>query len=1110
MSRLRLFILVLPLMLAACSSVDSGKTIAGLRSKNIDIKEAPIEGGLEKAMASYRHFLAETEDSPLAPEAIRRLADLKVEKEYGYISEDKPVQQGSAALTAPESAPPPQGGMSGTPPEVPIEAETETDFEERTTFSRSLDEAAAPAVDDLERAGAREAIDLYQKLLDKYPLYERNDQVLYQMSRAYEELGRVEDAMAVMDKLVREYPRSRYLDEVQFRRAEFFFVHRKFIAAEEAYASIVTIGVGSSYFPLALYKLGWTFYKQELYEEALHRFIALLDYKLTVGYDFEQTADEQERKRLDDTFRVISLGFSYLGGAESVIDFFSAQGPRSYEDSIYSNLGEYYFTKRRYSDAVATYNAFVSRNPFHRKSPQFHMRVIDINIAGGFPSLVIEAKKAFANSYGLQAEYWQHYRPEDRPEVLAFLKTNLTDLANHYHALYRDEHFKEQKPGNYREALHWYREFLASFPQETESPLLNYQLADLLMENRDFATAAVEYEKTAYTYPVHERSATAGYAAVYAYRQYLEAAHPADDDPFRREVVRSSLQFAETFPKHEKAAVVLGAAADDLYGLQGYQQALAAARKLIEVFPNAETDVLRTAWLVAGHSSYELQAYSEAETAYEKVLGLLPEDDKGRPALVDNLAAAIYKQGEQANTQQDYRTAANHFLRVGMMAPTSKIRSTAEYDAATALIQLKDWPQAARVLLGFRATFPEHELQPEVTKKLAYVYQEDKQLAQAAAEYERIETESQDDEIRREALLTAAELYEQAELSEKVLEVCRRYVDDFPQPVELNLETRSKIAEILKSRQDRRPYLAELRNIVEIDASAGSARSARTRYLAANAALVLAENTFEKFLAVQLVKPLEENMQKKKSMMKESIKRFNSLIEYESGEHTAAATFYLAEIYAHFSKALMKSERPELTFDYYTIQPGDNLSKIAKRTKCDISRIANANKLNTSNVIVAGKKLKIPRGLYPEELEEYELVLEEQSYPFEEKAISVHESNLELISLGIYNEWIEKSLQKLAKLVPVRYAKPEEESAVLTSFESYAFEIARPEPPPVPVAAAEETIAKPATTKQSPETEPAGVGDQSEQVPAQADPHLTVGQGPIDSDEQPAAETSNK
>jgi tetratricopeptide (TPR) repeat protein len=308
------------------------------------------------------------------------------------------------------------------------------------------------------------------------------------------------------------------------------------------------------------------------------------------------------------------------------------------------------------------------------------------------------------------------------------------------------------------------------------------------------------------------------------------------------------------------------------------------------------------------HSSYELLRYSEAETAYLKVLELLPEGDEASDELVDNLAASIYKQGEQANAIQDYRVAADHFLRVGRMAPTSKIRPTAEYDAAASLIELKDWEMAAAVLVGFRNSFPGHGLQSEVTKKIAYVYKENGQLSLAANEYERIERESQDDEIRRDALLVAAELHEKNGNSVRALEVYQRYVGYFPQPVELNLETRSKIAEILQAQNDRESYLNELGEIVSIDASAGSDRTPRTRYLAAQAALVLAELRYEAFVAVRLVKPFEVNLRKKRQLKKTATQKFSQLMDYELGEFTAAATFYMAEIYAHFSKALMTSE----------------------------------------------------------------------------------------------------------------------------------------------------------------------------------------------------------
>jgi len=973
----------LSLLLVSCQTPGAKDTLAGLRGAHVDIKEERIDGGLDKAMDGYRRFLEETpETSALKPEALRRLADLKIEKEYGLLPEGSPGAAGH-----------PHAQSSN--PNVPasVQHESQADFEKR---AGALEEERAPDSSNLERRGAREAIALYQRLLTEYPHYEHNDQALYQMSRAYEELGQVDLAMKVMDRMVRDYPKCQYMDEVQFRRAEYFFTRKRYLDAEDAYQSVVHMGDKSYFYQLALYKLGWTFYKQELYDEALDSYIALLDYKVKTGYDFEQTKDKMERKRIDDTFRVISLCFSNLGGPKSAAEYFAKHGTKSYEDGIYSNLGEFYFDKRRYADAAATYNAFVSMNPFHRKAPDFQMRVIDIDIAGEFPSLVIDAKKEFSRTYGLNAPYWKHYEPVSRPEVLSWLKTNLTDLAKHYHSLYQNKEEVKNKDRNFEEAMHWYKEFLASFPKDLDSPAVNYLLADLLMENRSFDLAAVEYEKTSYDYPQHEKSAQAGYAAVYAYRQELSGAATEQKDQVKLKAVASSLKFAATYPEHEKAPVVLGAAADDQYGMRDFEKALATARKLIISYPKADADVVREAYVVVGHSTYELHRYAEAEAAYGKVLSLLPAGDKSRNGIEDNLAAAIYKQGEEASAAKNYRAAADNFLRVGRMAPASRIRANAEYDAAAALIEIKDWKSAASVLTGFRDKFPGSDLAPEVTKKIAYVYREDGKPGLAAGEYEKIETESKDEDTRRESLLIAADLYDKAGSRDRMLSAYRRYVDHFPHPAEPNMETRAKIADILK-KNDYSGYLAELKEMVAIDAGAGAERTPRTRYLAATSALVLAEQTFGRFSGVKLTEPFKANLEKKKELMKVATQEFSKLLDYEVGLVTAAATFYLAEIYADFSRDLKESERPK------------NLS--------------------------------------PQELEEYELAIDDQAYPFEEKAIATHKSNLDLISRGVYNEWIEKSLQKLAKFVPARYDKKEEESAVLTSPDTYLFAVERQDEP---------------------------------------------------------------
>jgi hypothetical protein len=47
------------------------------------------------------------------------------------------------------------------------------------------------------------------------------------------------------------------------------------------------------------------------------------------------------------------------------------------------------------------------------------------------------------------------------------------------------------------------------------------------------------------------------------------------------------------------------------------------------------------------------------------------------------------------------------------------------------------------------------------------------------------------------------------------------------------------------------------------------------------------------------------------------------------------------------------------------------------------------------------------------------------------------------MAAGIYNPWIEKSLDELAILVPGRYAKFEASSGLIASLEGYAYRIPR-------------------------------------------------------------------
>jgi outer membrane protein assembly factor BamD (BamD/ComL family) len=563
----------------------------------------------------------------------------------------------------------------------------------------------------------------------------------------------------------------------------------------------------------------------------------------------------------------------------------------------------------------------------------------------------------------------------------------------------------DERPASFGEAQRWYRQFLYSFPTDAESPHINYQLADLLLENEDFGEAASEYERTAYEYSQHEQAAAAGYAAIFSHREHLKVATGAQQLEVKKSTVSSSLRFADTFQDHEQAPLVLGNAADDLYEMKDLHLAIESAQKLIDRYPATDTSLIRSAWAVIAYSSIDLTEYQTAEHAYANVLALTPADDDSRPAVIDGLAAAIYKQGEQANLLEDYRAAADHFLRIKDVVPSSSIRTGAEYDAAVALMKLDDWMLASGVLEEFRTSHPEHELRSEATKQLAFIYREDGQTERSAAEHERIAAEASDPELSREALLTAGELYDEVGVVTEAIRVYERYVTEFPRPLDVAMETRSRLAHIFKSQLDYERYHEELNAIIAFDRDAGEERTDRSRYLAAQAALVLAELSYQQFARVELVQPFEDSLADKQQRMDTAMQAFESLIDYEVAEVTAAATFYIAEIYFNFSAALMNSERPA--------------------------------------------------GLSEAEKVDYEMVIEEEAYPFEEQAIEVHQKNFELLAGGIYNPWVQQSLDKLAVLMPGRYAKNEISGGYLGSIDSYAYRMPIAPPTDQPEATAQ-------------------------------------------------------
>src|SRR5262245_6885857 len=180
-----------------------------------------------------------------------------------------------------------------------------------------------------------EAIKLYSTLLKAYPNYPRNDQVLYQLARAYETTGQPEQALATLDRVVKTYPQSPQMDEVQFRRGELLFSAKRYPEAQAAYNFVIQRGSSSAFYEQSLYKHGWSLFKQSLNEESLPSFAGVLDQKLLGGPGGQklrkpETLRRADRELVEDTLRVMAITFSYMEGAESLDAYFNKRGNTPY------------------------------------------------------------------------------------------------------------------------------------------------------------------------------------------------------------------------------------------------------------------------------------------------------------------------------------------------------------------------------------------------------------------------------------------------------------------------------------------------------------------------------------------------------------------------------------------------------------------------------------------------------------------------------------------------------------------------------------------------------------------------------------------------------------
>ncbi|MFZ5876347.1 MAG: tetratricopeptide repeat protein [Nitrospirota bacterium] len=785
----------------------------------------------------YEGFLKDygTVDPAMRSEALKRLGDLYLERAG---------REFLAAMEAYEKAP------QGPPPLV--------DYED--------------------------AITTYSTLLQSDPTFHAQDDVLYGLARAYSETGRRDLAQPLLTRLVEDYPTSPHRQEAYFRIGESEFDARRFEPAADAYEQTILLD-DPVLQDRARYKLGWTYFNLRAYPHAIDQFLYLVD-KKTAGQP-ATTADSGSL--VWEALTYVAISFRGLGGPEPMADYFTHHGTAGYEKDLYLMMGNQYLGEGDRRQAIATYRTFVRQHPMHDMAPIFASYVIEAYEKEKNPQAAREARIALVNGYLSTGAWYKTNDEAGRARSRPLVKDSLYRLGISAHAEARES----QNADQHREAVGWYRQFLAEFPAEKETREVHLLYAESLTALQEYAAAAAAYEAVAYGYPGVAVDKEPAYSAIVA-------SEKLQDKKGQEKFVALTKRFAEQFPQDARTPTVLLKSGELLFEQQRDAEAREVLGRVLSRYPTFTGTA--TAQKLIAHSYMRQGRFDEARAAYALTLSLLPTTDKAqRREMSELLAAAMYKQAEQHKKANRPVEAAKTFAAISREAPESPLAADALFEAASLYETLKQPREAVAAYRQLVQRDPTSDLAAKAELQTALLYEQGEQWGEAAEAFEIAAKLPQHRAQAPQILWTAGVDYEKAAQWDKSYAVFAQFTERFPAHADAP-EGLWKMA-MIRQRQGKTTEALKLFAQVE--------QRAPGTLFAAQAVFQQAEDSFRSLTKIALKEPFTKNLKNKTQALDKTITLYTRAAESRYQEVVATSAYRLGEVFEHFKTALLEAELPK-------------------------------------------------------------------------------------------------------------------------------------------------------------------------------------------------------
>ncbi len=465
---------------------------------------ARAEGLLEKEIAILQRLVKNSaSDDPRRPEVLLRLAEtqfeMQIAKNAKVRSFDDPI----------------------------YEACTRDKDKARCKQARDGQKAAQAELNAIRE----DSIRTYATLVRDHPRFKRMDEVLFSLAFALQELDQFDKARSVYRRLIKDYPKSRFVPNAYLSFAEYYFNDSDMEAAAKFYRKVLEFPPQrNSVYGYALYKIAWVEYNRERYRQSLQGFVDILEFARKNKYanDAKNLA-RQARKEL-------VLPYSHYGSPGKALDFFRRYAKNDAEaHEMLENLAELYYDTGQWSQSITVYHKLMADSPRSSSLCDWQTKVTNAVISSRpKQDQIVELKRlvdvyrAFKNGGKPPAKVKSC--KEETATTILWLGTSW-----HREAVGTDKAPGTKNKKTMSQAAVLYRTLLKEFPDMEQMEFqnidrrdwptkykLSYFYAELLWKMDEWSQCGPAFDHVVELDPQGEYTSDAAYAAVLCYNNLYQ------------------------------------------------------------------------------------------------------------------------------------------------------------------------------------------------------------------------------------------------------------------------------------------------------------------------------------------------------------------------------------------------------------------------------------------------------------------------------------------------------------------------------------------------------------------------------------------------------------